>query len=100
MGNHVVIEHAGGEFSHYAHLQPGSIGVEVGDRVARGQAIGRLGHSGNSTEPHLHIHLTDGPDVAYSRGLPLALDDVRVIPSDGTVRHLHSGQIVESTDGR
>ncbi|HVS16618.1 MAG TPA: M23 family metallopeptidase [Thermoanaerobaculia bacterium] len=96
MGNHVVIEHADGEHSHYAHLQTGSIAVAAGDRVARGEQIGRLGHSGNSTEPHLHVHLTDGPDVAHSRSLPLAFDEVRLFPGGVPVRHLHSGQILES----
>jgi len=60
MGNHVSIEHANGEFSHYLHLKNGSVGVKVGDTVERGQHIGALGHSGNSTEPHLHFHLSDG----------------------------------------
>jgi murein DD-endopeptidase MepM/ murein hydrolase activator NlpD len=96
MGNHVVIEHTGGEHSHYAHLQTGSVAVAVGDRVSRGQQIGRVGHSGNSTEPHLHVHLTDGPDIAYSRSLPLVFDEVRLFPGGVPVRHLHAGQIVES----
>lgn len=40
----------------YGHLLPGSLRVKPGDRVRRGQVIGRLGNSGNSTGPHLHFH--------------------------------------------
>ncbi|MYK87537.1 MAG: M23 family metallopeptidase [Acidobacteria bacterium] len=59
VGNHVLIEHAEGEFALYAHLIRGSVTVAPGDRVTRGQVIGRCGHSGHSTEPHLHFHLQD-----------------------------------------
>jgi hypothetical protein len=97
MGNHVSIEHANGEFSHYLHLKNGSVAVEVGDRVERGQRIGALGHSGNSTEPHLHFHLSDGASLDYSRGIPIEFDDIRIWPAGNEdVRHLQSGTIVES----
>jgi len=76
LGNYVVIRHAGGEFSHYGHLKQGSVKVKAGDAVKRGQVIGQLGQTGNSTEPHLHFQLTDGPDSLYSRGLPIAFKNV------------------------
>jgi murein DD-endopeptidase MepM/ murein hydrolase activator NlpD len=67
-GNYVVIE--GGEgYAFYAHLRAGSIGVRAGQRVAAGQIIGALGNSGNSTMPHLHFHLMDGPDPVAAKGL-------------------------------
>ena len=95
MGNRVILEHRGGEYSHYLHLRPGSVAVEVGQRVRRGQPLGELGHSGNSTEPHLHFHVTDSPDLVTGRSLPIEFDGLRLWPAgfDG-VRHLHSGQIV------
>src|SRR5262249_32927219 len=58
-GNHVIVEHERGRFALYAHLQPNSVKVKVGDRVRRGQALGRLGNSGNSDAPHVHFHLCD-----------------------------------------
>lgn len=64
--------------------------------LAEVEEVARLGHSGNSTEPHLHVHVTDGRDIAYSRSLPFAIDDAKVFPSDGTIRHLHSGHVVEN----
>ncbi|HEX4954207.1 MAG TPA: M23 family metallopeptidase [Thermoanaerobaculia bacterium] len=97
LGNHVIVEHPGKEFSYYVHLQPGSVAVKPGDRLGRGQLLGKVGHSGNSTEPHLHFHLADGPDPGTSRSLPVSFANVTLWPSDdGSVRHLHSGQVLTS----
>ena len=78
LGNYVILRHAGGEFSQYVHLKQGSVRVKAGDTVRRGQVIGQLGQSGNSTEPHLHFQVTDGPDPLYSRGLPVVFQNVAV----------------------
>jgi murein DD-endopeptidase MepM/ murein hydrolase activator NlpD len=56
-GNHVVID-TGSEHVVLAHLTTGSVHVAKGDHVKAGDLIGRVGSSGNSTEPHLHIHAT------------------------------------------
>lgn len=56
-GNYVLIKHESG-YALYAHLDTGSIGVKVGDKVQRGQAIAKVGNTGNSTGPHLHFQLT------------------------------------------
>jgi len=82
-GGHVVIRHADSEYSCLAHLRPGSVPVEPGDRVTRGQEVGRCGHSGNSSEPHLHFQIQDRPDFFTSASLPVQFDDV-VIESPGT----------------
>lgn len=68
-GNHLVIA-CDGMLVELAHLQNHSIAVEVGDRLATGQPIARVGNSGNTTEPHLHIHAVDAAGV----GLPMILD--------------------------
>jgi hypothetical protein len=69
-GNFVTLDLGGGRYAHYAHLQPGSLRVKVGDRVKTGQVLGLLGNSGNSDAPHLHFQITDGPAFAASEGLP------------------------------
>lgn len=69
-GNHVVVDIGRGRFAFYAHLQPGSIRVKVGDRVGSGQVLGLLGNSGNSDGPHLHFHVMDGPSPLASNGVP------------------------------
>ncbi|WP_083930761.1 M23 family metallopeptidase [Eudoraea adriatica] len=99
MGNHIIIEHENGEYSHYLHLQNGSLKVKEGDYVKIGDQIAALGHSGNSTEPHLHFHVTDGPDMAYSRSIPVSFDNISLYPDDNkNIRHIHYGQIIVTND--
>lgn len=69
-GNYVVIDIGSKAFAGYAHLARGSVRVKVGDRVHRGQVIGRLGQSGNSSGPHLHFQLADAPTFEGSEGIP------------------------------
>jgi murein DD-endopeptidase MepM/ murein hydrolase activator NlpD len=73
-GNHVIIDIGGGRYAFYAHLQPGSLKVKVGDKVTRGQVVGLVGNSGNSTEPHLHFHISDGNSPLGSEGVPYRHD--------------------------
>ncbi|AEH36279.1 M23 family metallopeptidase [Halopiger xanaduensis] len=99
LGNHVVIDHENGEYSVLAHLQQGSVAVEPGERVERGQQIARCGNSGNTTEPHLHFHLQDRSSFFLGMGLPIRFDDVRTDhPRTGPETHdevyVHAGQRV------
>lgn len=56
-GNHVIIRCKGTDvYVKISHMAKGSVVVEEGDTVRAGQFIGRVGNSGNTTEPHLHIH--------------------------------------------
>jgi hypothetical protein len=52
-----------------AHLMQGSVAVTTGDRVGAGQPLGLVGNSGNSTEPHLHLHVQDADGI----GVPLSI---------------------------
>jgi hypothetical protein len=54
-GNHVIVR-CGDANVTLAHLRRGSVAVRPGAKVATGQLLGRAGNSGNTTEPHLHIH--------------------------------------------
>jgi hypothetical protein len=76
-GNCVVIDHGNGEFSALLHMQPGSVMVKIGDRVAQGQAIGKLGNSGDSNMPHLHYQLMNGPVMFVADGLPFRFDNLK-----------------------
>jgi peptidase M23-like protein len=69
-GNHVVVDIGEGRFAFYAHMQPGSVRVKVGDTVKTGQVLGLLGNSGNTDTPHLHFHVMDGPSPLVANGLP------------------------------
>ena len=86
--------HGGGEYSHYAHLKQGSVRVKAGDAVIRGQVIAQLGHTGNTTEPHLHFQLTDGPHPLYSRGIPIVFKNTSVAALGFEGRPLQAGWIV------
>jgi hypothetical protein len=81
-GNQVIIQIAPDVWAFYAHLQPGSVAVEVGDTIAVGQPLGRLGNSGNSLGPHLHFGLLDGPGTMTANSVPFGLDAYTLV---GTV---------------
>lgn len=96
-GNHVVLELAPGQFATYMHLQPNSLRVAKGDRVRRGQVLGLLGNSGNSSLPHLHFHVATEPGMT-GQGVPYLIERLSIIdrasvpqlrtrelPLDGTV---------------
>ena len=91
-GNHVSLQISPGVWAVYAHLQPASITVKTGDDVKKGQVIGKLGNSGNSSGPHLHFQLSDGPEITTSNSLPFALDSYRLA---GTV---DPAQLVAAAD--
>ena len=69
-GNYAVIDIGEDRFTFYAHMQPGSLKVKVGDTVKTGQVLGLLGNSGNTDSPHLHFHVMDGPSPLLANGLP------------------------------
>ncbi len=73
-GNSVVVDIGGGLYALYAHMQKGSVAVRVGERVARGQMLGLVGNSGNTSAPHLHFHVMDGPSPLTSEGVPYVID--------------------------
>jgi murein DD-endopeptidase MepM/ murein hydrolase activator NlpD len=74
-----MVEHDRGRYGLYAHLIPGSLRVKVGDRVRRGQVLGRLGNSGNSDAPHIHFHLCDANSPLGCEGLPYVMERFEVV---------------------
>lgn len=77
-GNQVVIQHADGRYSQYAHMS--SLSVSAGQTVTEGQQIGLSGATGNVTGPHLHFEVRTTPDygsdidpVAYLRSHGVAV---------------------------
>lgn len=83
-GNHVVI--ALGEAGPYvlvAHLRRGSVRVRPGEAVSEGDILGACGNSGNSTQPHVHLQVTDSVDWDAARGLPIAFRTPRGLELPG-----------------
>lgn len=88
-GNYVVVESAEG-YAVYAHAQTGSIKVAPGDKVIPGQLLAHVGHSGNSTAPHLHFHLMDHEDARQAQGIPCSFREYEVF-RDGVWQPVQNG---------
>lgn len=73
-GNFILIDIGHGYTAFYAHVIKGTTTVKKGDKVKRGQVIGKLGNSGNSTGPHLHFHIVKGKDPVGSQGVPYVIN--------------------------
>jgi hypothetical protein len=78
-GNYLTIRVRHGVYAFYAHFQPGTVAVKVGQRVNVGQRLGLLGNTGNSGAPHLHFGLMDGPYWATADGLPFEIDRFKLV---------------------
>jgi hypothetical protein len=81
-GNYVVIKHETDgrvEYSSYGHLKTDSVTVKAGDKVKRGEVIGAVGNTGDSTLTHLHFQLNDGPDPFFSRSIPVSFKNTKQI---------------------
>ncbi|MEX1127340.1 MAG: M23 family metallopeptidase [Vicinamibacterales bacterium] len=81
-GNTIVLEIAPGHYLVMAHLRAGSIRIQAGERVQEGDLVARVGNSGNSSEPHLHLHLQDSPQPDAGEGIPFYFSRY-VVPSTG-----------------
>jgi murein DD-endopeptidase MepM/ murein hydrolase activator NlpD len=95
-GNHVLIRHANGEHTLYAHLREASVRVSTGDKVRAGDQIAEAGSSGNSTEPHLHFQVIDGPDLNSARGIPVEFTRLKDDWISVQHRHLRAGDVIET----
>lgn len=74
-GNSIVLQIADNEFALFCHLVPGSASVKVGQKVRAGELLGRVGNSGNSTEPHLHFQLMDKRRQVEALTVPAKFSD-------------------------
>lgn len=87
LGNHVII-FCNGVSVLLAHLKKDTVRVRNGDRVEQGAVIAQIGNSGNTTEPHLHIHAvagrhSDTNDIAFTaEGVPMLFDGQFLIRND------------------
>ena len=68
------IRHKNAEHSFYVHLRKGSIPVKVGDKVKRGQLIGRVGNSGGTNVPHLHFAMA----IPSALSVPMWWEDYKL----------------------
>jgi hypothetical protein len=78
-GNNIILDIGQGQFAFYAHLQPHTIRVNVGDHVVRSQVMALVGNSGNATGPHLHFQLSDANSELRGQGLPFVIDSLELV---------------------
>jgi hypothetical protein len=89
LGNHVLIR-SGDLVAGYVHLAPGSVAVREGQVVRASDVVGRVGHTGNSTTPHLHVQLMDAADPTVAAGVPVAFRAYEVL-RDGAWETVRNG---------
>jgi murein DD-endopeptidase MepM/ murein hydrolase activator NlpD len=77
-GNYVMIKYAENVYVLLAHLKKNSIKVRVGQKVQEHEEIGELGHSGNSTMPHLHMQFMDNRDYKAAKGIPFVIKEYEI----------------------
>jgi murein DD-endopeptidase MepM/ murein hydrolase activator NlpD len=77
-GNSVILDLGEQRYAMYAHMQPGTIQVRVGQRVAAGQLLGLVGNSGNSVAPHLHFQVMDRRSSLAANGLPYEMKGFQI----------------------
>jgi hypothetical protein len=93
-GNFIMLDLGHGVFALYAHLKENSALVKVGDKVKKGQVIGRLGNSGNTSAAHLHFQLMRGPLPLTFDNVPWEIDHFTLVGSatpEGVVKDETSG---------
>lgn len=77
-GNYIIIKYSEDIYAAVCHLKTGSVQVSVGESIAKGDIIGKVGHSGNSFAPHLHFQLMDSSSIAMANGVPCAFEEYEV----------------------
>ncbi len=84
-GNHIIIETNDG-YAVLAHARTGSLRVSTGETVDPGVHLADVGHSGNSTAPHLHFHMMDRQDLLKAQGIPCCFREYEVLGDEGWIR--------------
>jgi hypothetical protein len=77
-GTHIVVSGEPG-WALLAHLAPGSVAVAQGQAVREGDLLGRVGHTGNSTAPHLHVQLMDSASPLGASGVPCSFRELEIL---------------------
>ena len=96
VGNAVIIDHQNGEYSLICHFKHNSIRVKVSEKVKQGDVLGLCGNTGNTTQPHIHFNLQDGPLMHKANALPVQFKKIII---DGIAKinaELVRGQLVSN----
>lgn len=77
-GVYVTLDIGGGRYAFYEHLQPG-LAVKVGQKVRRGERLGKLGFTGQASSPHLHFHVANATAPLAAEGMPYHFTSYRLL---------------------
>ncbi len=83
-GNYVLLDCDGTEVL-LAHLRQGSVAVASGQNVTQQTVLGAVGNSGNSSEPHLHLHAERGGErgvILNGEAVPMLIDGRYLVRGD------------------
>jgi hypothetical protein len=86
LGNHIVLR-SEDVFAGFVHLAPGTLAVSIGQTVRSGDLLARVGHTGNSTSPHLHFQLMNDQDPLKASGVAMVFR-VYEVRTDGQWRRV------------
>jgi len=78
MGNYMMLKSSEGFVVVLAHFKQGSVAKKAGERVRAGDLLALCGNSGNSTEPHLHMHIQSGISMAHSIAMRIVFPSLMV----------------------
>ncbi|ACB75881.1 M23 family metallopeptidase [Opitutus terrae] len=96
MGNYMMLKSPDGFVVVLAHFKQGSIARKAGEQVKAGDFLALCGNSGNSTEPHLHMHVQSETSMARSVALRMVFPSITV---DGVQKEKYSptrGDVISS----
>ena len=100
--NHLVIDIGAGRYVSMAHIKQGSVTIQVGDVVRRGQQLAAVGNNGHSSAPHLHLQVQDTPAGSNAdRTYPMRFRNVQISRGGpwpwGDSRELRTGDLVRAS---
>jgi hypothetical protein len=99
-GNYISLNLGDGHYVFYEHLKPGSIMVKPGEHVRRGQVIGQLGYTGESTGPHLHLHVADADLPLGAEGVPYGFAHFKLLGAYPSIEAFGKSEAWTPRDGR
>lgn len=83
-GNYIILETSEKNYIVLAHFKKDSIVVKKGDVVKINQLLGLCGNSGNTSAPHIHMHLQNAPEIFSGTGQNMHFDSLQIAISDKT----------------
>lgn len=82
IGNYIIINFDN-YYAFFAHISTGTITVREGQNIEIGEKLGEVGHTGNSTAPHLHFHVMDSPDLLTAKGVLCVFESYKQFTGQG-----------------